>query len=63
MAGSKKEDKPKDKIFVNPFDMGVTYVQFLEAKGVEPVKDYCKGYLSDEQIEWLENDLKHFIKK
>jgi hypothetical protein len=58
-----KETVKAEKIFVNPFDNGVTYVQFLEAKGTVSVAEYCKGKLTADQIEWLENDLKHFIKK
>lgn len=43
---------------VNPFDTGVTYADFLTALGKEKVSDYCKDFLTADQIEWLENDLK-----
>jgi hypothetical protein len=46
--------------FVNPFEAGVNYETFLNAVGSEKVKDYCEGKLTKEQIEWLENDLKHY---
>jgi len=47
--------------FANPFTPGINYKMFLDAipENVS-VKDYCKGNLSDEQIEWLENDLSHY---
>ena len=49
--------------FLNPFDSGVTYVDFLASvpKG-KSVEDYCKGNLEAEQIEWLLKDLEH-VKK
>ena len=46
--------------FCNPFDKGVNYDMFLKALGTKTVKTYCKGKLTDEQIEWLINDLKHY---
>lgn len=49
--------------FVNPFEAGINYKTFLEAIPEKTsVKDYCKGNLTDEQIEWLENDLSHYLK-
>lgn len=50
--------------FVNPFEAGVNYTQFLAAipEGVT-VEDYCKDKLTPEQIQWLTEDLKHFTKK
>lgn len=49
--------------FVNPFTPGVSYAQFLESipEGTS-VAEYCKGKITEEQIEWLINDLKHYQK-
>jgi len=50
-----KEDK------INPFDAGVTYPEFLAAIPKDKtVKEYCKDILTEDQIEWLENDLKNY---
>lgn len=46
--------------FCNPFEAGVNYEMFVKALGTKSVKTYCKGKLTDEQIEWLINDLKHY---
>lgn len=45
---------------VNPFDEGVTYAEFLKAipKGTK-VEDYCKDFLTKEQIEFLKEDLEY----
>lgn len=43
--------------FVNPFETGVSYADFLEALGKKTVAEYCKGKLTDEQIAYLENEL------
>lgn len=48
--------------FINPFDNGVSYNDFLEALGKQSIAEYCKGKLTEEQIEWLEKDIK-LIKK
>jgi hypothetical protein len=48
------EEKEK---FLNPFDKGVTYVEFQKALEKKTVADYCKGKLSDEQITFLETEL------
>lgn len=55
-------EKEVNKDFVNPFDKGVTYDIFLRAVGSKKVEDYCKGKLTQEQIEFLVNDLKHYKK-
>jgi hypothetical protein len=52
---------PKESVkvvFVNPFEVGITYKQFLNAipKGVT-VEAYCKGQLTNEQILWLVGEL------
>jgi translation elongation factor EF-1beta len=51
------------KVFVNPFEKGVNYQMFLEAVGNSKVEDYCKGHLTEEQIDFLINDLKHYKQK
>ena len=45
--------------FVNPFDVGVSYKDFLDAVKVskKTVKEYLKGKLTDEQIEFIEREL------
>lgn len=50
--------------FVNPFDKGVTYSQFLEAipDGVS-IKDYLSGKdFTDADIEWIETEIESFKK-
>lgn len=56
--------EPKKGAFVNPFEVGVTYPDFLEAipKG-KTVAQYCKGKISGDQIKDLVNDLKYYKKK
>ena len=46
--------------FVDPFKTGVNYEMFLKAVGSKTIKTYCKGKLTEEQIEWLIEDLKHY---
>jgi translation elongation factor EF-1beta len=60
MAKQVKENKEVE--FVNPFDNGINYKTFLEAVGDMKVEDYCKGKLSDEQLAFLIEDLKHYKK-
>lgn len=48
--------------FVNPFKLGVTYNQFVEALGDKSIHDYCGAHLSIEQINWLEIELEHHTK-
>lgn len=50
----------KETFFVNPFHFGINYDMFLDAMKGKNAKEYCKGNLTDDQIEWLENDLKHY---
>ena len=50
----------KETFFVNPFHFGINYDMFLDALKGKTVKEYCKPNLTNEQIEWLENDLKHY---
>lgn len=62
MAKEVKETKEVNE-FVNPFEVGVNYKMFTEALNGVSVKDYCKGKLTDEQINWLIEDLKHYKQK
>ena len=50
--------------FLNPFTQGVTYKEFLEEveKSKKTIAEYCKGNLEQDQIDWLENDLKQINK-
>ena len=50
-------EKVKKEKFLNPFDTGVSYVEFQKALGKKSVSEYCKGKLSDEQITFLETEL------
>lgn len=53
----------KTKEFVNPFNEGVNYKDFLAAIPEKTsVEDYCKDHLTKEQIDWLVEDIKHFKK-
>jgi hypothetical protein len=49
--------------FVNPFEVGVNYNDFLKAVGKKNISSYCKDKLTKEQIQWLENDIKLINKK
>lgn len=56
------EAKPvKKNGFVNPFESGVTYADFLAAvpKG-KTVEEYCNKQLEAEQLQWLLVELEHF---
>jgi len=49
------------KDFVNPFDEGVTYEDFLKAIPKDKtVAEYCNKQLEAEQLEWLLVELEHF---
>lgn len=48
--------------FINPFNIGVTYDEFLKALGSERIEDYCKGKLTHGQIEFLKTELELIIK-
>jgi len=51
------EEEKKEVKFLNPFDAGVTYIEFQKALGKKTVSEYCKGKLTKEQIEFLEKEL------
>ena len=57
-----KKKKPKQKK-VNPFDAGVSYTEFSKALGQSKVEDYLKGICSNEQIEWIKEELINFKNK
>ncbi len=50
--------------FINPFDKGVTYSAFLKSvpKG-KTVADHLKGKCTDEQVKWIESELKQYKNK
>ena len=51
------EKEEKEIKFLNPFDTGITYDEFQKALGKKSVAEYCKGKLSQDQIDWLEIEL------
>lgn len=53
----------KKEKFLNPFEVGVTYVEFQKALGEKSIAEYCKGKLEKEQIEFLEKELTIINKK
>jgi hypothetical protein len=59
---AKKKIESKETGFVNPFANGVNYKMFLEAVGKSTVADYCKNNLTEDEVEFLINDLKHYKK-
>ena len=54
---NEKNKSAKKEKFINPFDAGVTYNEFQKALGKKSVAEYCKGKLTNDQIDWLENEL------
>ena len=46
--------------FINPFEKGVTYNDFLKAVGKKTVAEYCKGKLTSEEINWLTIELVNY---
>lgn len=51
----------KNSKFINPFDAGVTYEDFLKSipKG-KTVEEYCDKKIEANQLEWLLVELEHF---
>lgn len=49
---------------INPYNKGVSYAEFnsvvLESK--KSIAEYCKGFLSKEEIDWIEIEIEHFNK-
>lgn len=58
-----KEKNNEVTNFVNPFNEGVNYKMFLDAKGDQSVEDYCAGKLTQDEIKWLIEDLKFYTNK
>lgn len=59
-----KKATTKAAAIVNPFDKGVTYPDFLKAlpKG-KTASEYLKDVCTEEQLQWLETELKNFKAK
>lgn len=51
--------------FLNPFGEEVSYSEFLKevSKSKGSVAEYCKGKITEDQLEWLEKDLSIFKSK
>ena len=51
------------KKFVNPFDAGVSYADFIASipKG-KTVAEHLKGKCTPEQIAWIEEEIKNYKK-
>lgn len=48
----------KESKFLNPFDSGVSYADFLASipKG-KSIEEHCKGILTQEEIEFLNTEI------
>jgi len=57
-----KMSKEKNKGKVNPFDLKISYVDFLKEVKEAKVEVYLKGICTKEQIEFIESELK-LVKK
>ena len=53
-----QEAKIKKGEFLNPLKKGVSYDFFLEALGTKTVSEYCKGKLTEKEINWITNEIK-----
>lgn len=59
-----KKQTVKKVAFVNPFEQGVKYIDFLKAiPSGKTVEEYVKGKLTDDQIDWLSREIKYFKQK
>ena len=58
VIAERKSQEIKDG-FLNPFGEKTNYNEFLKAvkDAKSTVKEYCKGKISEDQLEWLENEL------
>ena len=56
MEAEQEVQKTESK-FLNPFEKGVSYEDFKKALGKKSVSEYCKGKLSNSEIEFLEREL------
>ncbi len=59
---ARKAQEIKDG-YLNPFGECTTYPEFLEQVGKKTIAEYCKGKVTDEELSWLEADIKLFNKK
>lgn len=46
--------------FVDPFEKGVTYSDFVSALGEKTVSEYLSATHTKEQIEWIETEINNF---
>jgi hypothetical protein len=60
----KSPEKPKAKDgFLNPFTAGVTYDDFVKAiPSGKTVAEYCKGKLTEDEINWISEEVENFKK-
>lgn len=58
MSIEQKKKNTDKKAKINPFDIGVSYDDFLKELAEADLRKYCENILSEEQIDWLENDIK-----
>lgn len=58
-----KEAAKKETKVLNPFDVGVTYDSFLKSLGKKSIKDALKGKCSEDQINWIETEVKQYKTK
>lgn len=49
--------------FINPFQKGTSYADFLNALGEKSIAEYCGPYLTPAQISWLEREIEHYKNK
>ena len=57
------ESKPIEKSgFLNPFELGVTYTDFLESvkKSKKTIAEYCKDKITADELAWLSIEIEHF---
>jgi hypothetical protein len=62
-AESNVNDPTAKDEFVNPFQKGVTYKDFVKAIGNKTVKEYCGDYLTIQEVSWLEREIEHYKNK
>jgi hypothetical protein len=59
MANKKKEVK---KSFLNPFNEGVSYCDFLKSIDGTSINEALKSKCSKDEIEWIELEIKTYNK-
>jgi len=56
----KAAEKASSK-FLNPFNEGVTYADFVNAiPEDQTVAEYCSGELTKDEINWISEEVEHF---